>query len=673
MKNNMDIEYYQKVGEQWDNLIHGRSVDKNVVRPEILELWETLYRKGIDPYNYKLHTVSDDELNKRISDNKLMIDIAMPFLVQLYNNISFSCSLFSIFDKDGVPLTGFYVNENSEYIEYFNENHVAPGISPDCLLPYSPEVAMCIKTKKPAWCCADENYLVKSKDWSGVAAPIFDADNQLTGVLSIFDNNKYTSSHSMAIAVSAATAISNELRIVKSNEALHALALQLSATIEAAPLGMLVVNSNGFVSNYNKRITDMLFLNDENTFSNLNGNMIGDILIDENNTFAEWIPSAIKEQEILLKTTRGFQRYYIAAKLISDDSAETSAALITLKEMEYVRKFASNLSSSHARYSFDDIVGTSAKLKQQINLGKLYANSSSTVLITGPSGTGKELFAHSIHCASDRSDGPFITINCGALPTGLVESELFGYEGGAFTGAKKNGQVGKFELANHGTLFLDEIGEMPLSVQASILRVLQTGEVTRIGGTKTSYIDVRIIAATNRNLLEAVSDKQFREDLYYRLNVLRITIPALSERKEDIRALADVFLQNYCRQLNKHNITFSSSAYDILNIYDWPGNVRELENIIERCVNIIGSDSVIDNDMLTLFLPIDYTGSPVPHQPVSHNPTFQIKHVERDLIIQVLTMNNGSITKSAQELGIGRRTLYRKCEECNIDYTQFRK
>ena len=347
-------------------------------------------------------------------------------------------------------------------------------------------------------------------------------------------------------------------------------------------------------------------------------------------------------------------------------------SLIILKEMAYARKFATHFTSSHSYFKFTDIIGDSKKIVDCLKMAKLAANSTSTVLITGPSGTGKELFAHAIHSASSRHDGPFISVNCGALPLGLVESELFGYEGGAFTGARKDGQIGKFELADNGTLFLDEIGEMPLSVQASILRAIETKEVTRIGGTKSNLINVRIIAATNRDLRAAIKEKQFREDLYYRLNVLRLDVPPLSERKKDIRPLADHFLQLYSEKQQRIGLLISNEAYQVLNEYDWPGNVRELENTIERAVTISEGSPAITPEFISPFInAAPYTSSA--YAEAYDSNSLQMKDVERDYIIKVLKETKGSITKSAEVLGLGRRTLYRKFEEYDIDYLEYRK
>ena len=262
------------------------------------------------------------------------------------------------------------------------------------------------------------------------------------------------------------------------------------------------------------------------------------------------------------------------------------------------------------------------------------------------------------------------------MPANLVESELFGYEGGAFTGAKKNGQIGKFELANNGTLFLDEIGEMPLSVQASILRAIETKEITRIGGSKPAFSDVRIIAATNRNLTEAIKEKQFREDLYYRLNVLRIHVPPLCQRRSDIRLLTDKFISSYSLNLHKHNISLTEDAYIALEDYRWPGNVRELENTIERIVNICDDDKEINAELITAMIKIDFPENALyeyENEPFTSSSSSNIKDVERDLIINTLIKTHGSISETANSIGIGRRTLYRKCEEYCIDYNMYRQ
>lgn len=228
-------------------------------------------------------------------------------------------------------------------------------------------------------------------------------------------------------------------------------------------------------------------------------------------------------------------------------------------------------------------------------MAKLAASSVSTVLLNGESGTGKELFAQAIHNASSRRRGPFIAINCGALPRDLIESELFGYDEGAFTGARKGGQLGKFEFANGGTIFLDEIGDMPLETQVKLLRVLQERQITRLGGHKAIPVDIRVIAATNRNLEQLVEQGNFRSDLFYRLNVMSITIPPLRERAEDTVLLTQNMLRKISKKLNKKIVRISTGFFQSIRNYSWPGNVRQLENVLERCINLV-DDGVLRLD-----------------------------------------------------------------------------
>ncbi|MDR1953195.1 MAG: sigma-54-dependent Fis family transcriptional regulator [Clostridiales Family XIII bacterium] len=328
-----------------------------------------------------------------------------------------------------------------------------------------------------------------------------------------------------------------------------------------------------------------------------------------------------------------------------------------------------------AHYTFEDIIGKSATITQVLDFSRRAAKSSSNILIMGESGTGKELVAHAIHNSSSYASGPFVAINCGALPIGLIESELFGYEGGTFTGANKTGNPGKFELADGGTIFLDEIGDMPLNTQASLLRVIQTKEIVRLGAKYSKHINVRIIAATNKNLPNEVRDKNFREDLYYRLNVITLNIPPLREREEDIYDLAERFVRT--KDSFKHaEPSIAPEVYAIFKQYPWPGNVRELENVIERALNIAEGDTIRPEhlpDYLRLPAngehPIAYI-SPEPLTPPEEH--LNLKNKSRSMILSSLQNTDGNIKKAAELLGISRRTLYRKMEKYKINYADYR-
>jgi len=309
-------------------------------------------------------------------------------------------------------------------------------------------------------------------------------------------------------------------------------------------------------------------------------------------------------------------------------------------------------------YGTPNIIGEGSEMKRVFSLVDRIADSDSTILILGESGTGKELIATTIHYQSKRKDKPLIKMNCAAMPEGLIESELFGYEKGAFTGAAKR-KPGRFELANGGTLFLDEIGDLPLSTQAKILRVLQERAFERLGGTSTINVDVRIIAATNKNLEEEVRKKRFREDLYYRLNVIPVSLPPLRDRKEDIPLLIDSFLEK-CKNKLSRNLRFSKDAISALLDYDFPGNVRELENIVERCATLSVSDLIEKNALPPFILKRTDTGRQLSLSDVASG-------AEKEYIIRTLKEAGGNKTKAAEMLGISRKTLWEKMNAYGVE------
>jgi len=350
--------------------------------------------------------------------------------------------------------------------------------------------------------------------------------------------------------------------------------------------------------------------------------------------------------------------YDYLVKPFSLDEAE----LIVKKTVKYQELVAENIllrQQLEEKYSLKNIIGKSQQMKDVLELVENIADSNSTVLIQGASGTGKEVIARLIHLKSLRRDKAFIAANCAAIPRELLESELFGHEKGAFTGATYS-KKGRFELANGGTLFLDEVGEMSLNAQIHLLRVLQEREFRKVGGTELIKIDVRIIASSNTNLEQAVKEGRFREDLFYRLNVITIYLSKLKERKEDIPLLVDHFLNKYGLESGRGKKSMSPETLDLLMKYDWPGNIRELENVIERLV-ILCKDKVIRPE----YLPQNVRKEPkgelsifIPNQP--------LEDVEKQYIHQVLKENNWNKSKSAKILGIERMTLYKKIRKYNL-------
>jgi Nif-specific regulatory protein len=318
------------------------------------------------------------------------------------------------------------------------------------------------------------------------------------------------------------------------------------------------------------------------------------------------------------------------------------------------------------KYSISNIIGNSNKMREVYQMISQVSRSNATVLIRGESGTGKELVANSIHYNSHRAKSPFIKVNCAALPATLIESELFGHEKGAFTGAIKQ-KSGKFELAHKGTIFLDEIGSLGLEVQANLLRILQEKEFERVGGHRTIKTDVRVIAATNKNLEEAVEEETFRGDLYYRLNVFPIYLPPLRERKTDILLLADYFLEKYARENHKDIKRFSTPAIDMLMEYHWPGNVRELENCIERAV-LLCEEGVIHSYHLPPTLQTGKESDTVPTLSLED----AVASLEREMIIDALKNTRGNITVAAKILQTTIRKFAYKANKFGVDYKNYR-
>jgi len=312
------------------------------------------------------------------------------------------------------------------------------------------------------------------------------------------------------------------------------------------------------------------------------------------------------------------------------------------------------------RYRFENIIAKSSKMQRVIEVIKVVAKSNATVLITGESGTGKELVARAIHSQGHRRNKPFVAVSCAALPESLLESELFGHEKGSFTGAYTQ-KKGKFEFANGGTLLLDEVGEMSANIQVHLLRVLEEKEFTRVGGNEPIKVDVRVISATNKDLRKAIERQEFREDLYYRLNVVNIELPPLRERREDVPLLAEHFLYKFAGENHKEITGFSQEAMELVLDYDWPGNVRELENAIERAVILAKDNTITIADLPLENLSLAY----------SIRPRKNLKEIEKDHILNILRATGENYSEAARILGISRMTLYNKAKEYGFDVKKY--
>jgi len=442
----------------------------------------------------------------------------------------------------------------------------------------------------------------------------------------------------------------------------------LNTVIETAYDGMVIIDKQGIITMISKAYTEFLGIAREDAI----GNHVTEVI---ENTRMPIVLETGREEVAELHKIKG--SYMIASRIPIIKNGEIIGVVgkvlfRNVKELNSLYKRISVIEKelatyksklrefNTANYSIENIIGESDPIALAKAIVEKAAHTSSNVLILGESGTGKEIFAHAIHSESNRHEGPFVKVNCAAIPSDLLESELFGYEAGAFTGAKKEGKMGKFEIANEGTIFLDEIGDMPLHMQVKLLRVIQEREVEKVGGVASKKVNIRIIAATNRNLEKLVSEGKFREDLYYRLNVVTIEIPPLRERGNDIILISNHLIKKLSIDLDKKVIGISKEAEHYLKTYEWKGNVRELENILERAINIMEDREIIN----VQDLPKEITGKKPSLVPKKLQDV--LAESEKNAIILALRATGGNKTKAAKILDIGRTSLYEKIEKYKI-------
>lgn len=504
-----------------------------------------------------------------------------------------------------------------------------------------------------------EHYITAFQRWTCSAAPVHDISGDIVGVLNLTCSKELAHPHTLGLVVSAVSAIE---MILKSNDIqtqLHNSNEFAFAMMNSLAYGMFAINLHD----------DILWVNDMACRS-INIRRLKLINRPISEFFPGWetvrktvlhgLPYLDEEAQFSISGLK--EKFLFNSYLIKTKDKEILGFLLTFREFSHVMKTVNRFAGNTTRYTFDDFIGISPKSKALVKYARTVAKSSSPILITGESGTGKEILAQAIHNTSNYHNAAFIAINCGAISESLIESELFGYAEGAFTGAKKGGRPGKFELADNGTLFLDEIGEMPVNMQVKLLRALQEKVVFRVGSDTQIPVNVRIIAATNKILEDEIRKGNFRLDLYYRLNVIEIRIPPLRERKEDIMPLVRFFLRSKAMKYEKPIPEPDEYSIRWLTEYDWPGNIRELENLIEKMVIFNGK---VTPDRLIYQTIQDEKSLPVSSSqkmPQSLN----LGEIERSTITNALAIFNNNISKTASSLGISRNTLYIKMKKYNI-------
>jgi len=604
---------------------------------------------------YSSKILDEKELFSKMEENRELVLAAAPIMNNIYDFVKGS-NFFSILtDKDGCILN--VIGDEDILSEAFSFKMI-PGAYMDEESIGTNAMGTAIVEKHPLQISGNEHFVSAYHRWTCSACPITDSEGNSIGTLDLTGYSEYVHSHTLGMVVAGAKAIENEL-LANNLKAQLCKEKEYHEIVQNSLLmGIIIVNTEGIILTTNSFASE-LFGYKENELKNINVNSIiknwssiQKIVIEDKLLFKDDVDVYSKKNRVQLNlTTSPIKNHY----------NEVTSIILLFNEVKKTRKSIYNIMESHAIYTFDKIVGKDENFLHVINFAKKISDSRSNILIMGDSGTGKELFAQSIHNYSQRSQGPFIALNCGAIPRNLIESELFGYEEGSFTGAKLKGNPGKFEIADGGTIFLDEIGEMPLDLQTRLLRVIEEGTVSRIGSTHEIVVNVRVIAATNKNLKKEVENGTFRKDLYYRLNVLPLRLPNLSERRGDIKLLIKYFMERISKKLNKKKVIISSEDIEKLVQYDWPGNVRELENYIELVVN---TEIVLD----IYDLNYDSNSTVINSiKSISCNNLCSLKDLEKDHIIKVINSTGKNITHSAQVLGIGRNTLYRKIKEFDIE------
>ena len=637
----------------------GLPVDTRIVRPEVLESWKRSLSYGLSFDKAKRKVLPLSALQERIVKRQTLYDIAKSFMESLHHFIRGSGFMALLSDEEGYVLS---VKGDDDILrQTAEENELVPGCGRSERIHGTNAVGTVLESRQPMQLSADEHFYSLDQKWVCSGAPILDAHNNPIGVFCLNGLYDHVSYHTLGMAVAASVAIAEQMKMKQAYNDVEQIQKHMKIIVETMPSGVLLLNREQEIVQINTRATHMLELPSSRIVGRPVNEVIGNEILD-----AESMRQSYDDMNIMVERDGRNLSFSVSGRPSPDGDS-----VILFDKSDALHKKVTRFIGSDAYFTFSDIVGSAPAINDAVSLAKIAAGNASNVLITGESGTGKELFAQAIHNASERQDGPFVAINCGALPKSLIESELFGYDSGAFTGARRSGSAGKFELANHGTIFLDEIGDMPLDVQATLLRVLQNREVSRLGGKRPFKIDVRVIAATNKDLLGAIANSAFRSDLYYRLNVFNIRVPPLCERKSDIRRLADYFLHKYAAQAHKPAQAFSEEVYEFLENHFWPGNIRELENMVERAVYMCTGEVIGPKEMgqdCSAFCLREPNAAPA-----LKDESFSIKpRNEAELIAAALRSTEGNMRQAAILLGISRRTLYRKRDKLGLNCAAMR-
>lgn len=672
----------------WKQFVLHGVMQEDVLHPTLLQSWKRCAQLGLDPYSdTKLDNAAEPIQSPAVSQT--LLSLVRPAMEDLHQFAEGS-ECIVVFANEELCIVDIVGDQTMQ--QELAHLGLTIGAAWGEAQQGSNALALALQESFPMQLNGAMHYRAALHTLYTAAAPVHDLLGQTIGVLAVIGHHEHCHPHTLGMITAAAQAISNQLQMQVWLKNANDLLSELKTVLQTLSEGILLLRRDGVISQMNTPAGTMLGL----TPARVTGRRLSDVL-PLPTMLAQAMASyqSLSDEELVFdtihgripclctlkpltnsQTTTGLEQIVESAGLPTTEPVIADGFVIILRSIERVQKLVNRMTGSRARLTFANVVGESPALQEALRLARLASNSISTVLLRGETGTGKEIFAQSIHNNGPRADRPFVAINCAAIPRELINTELFGYEGGTFTGADRQGRSGKFEQAHGGTLFLDEIGDMPLDLQTSLLRAIETHTIVRIGGHRVIPADVRIIAATHKDLREEAKRGNFRSDLYYRLNVLTIHIPALRERADDLPLLIHHFLQRQSRILGRP-FTITPQALRILQEYSWPGNIRELENMLERITYLMPNTAITINDLPTDIRQITTAPTtngqptsskeknlPQPRSTESSNTHVALKasskHAEIQAIMEAWHTSNGHITQAASLLGISRTTLWRK-------------
>ena len=640
----------------WKTFIETGKIGGDVVPSYIAESWKRSRKRNIDPFHFSPSAYLSPEIyEKKKSDNQYLISIARPFMENIYRSLEQSRYLVVLYDSEGYHLIRIGQRADFERSMQFT---IREGLCFEEEKVGTCGFSLAKWLRRPIQIIGCEHYSALLHYVVGSYAPINDPiRGGLMGVIGITGARTIPNPHTLGIAVAASTAIENSIKLDHSGKVLSIYGKALQTTMDSLADGIILIDSGGRIYEINASAKEIFALSKEE----VKGKHISDVhpLTDLESLIMNILRYQDREgQEMDIQIQN--QVYLTTIQFARGERDDVQGVIVQLKNLKNLSRIVHHLTGDRPQFTFDTMIGSSQKSLEMKSLARSAAQSDANIIIEGESGTGKEVLAQVIHNASPRAKEPFVIINCSAIPSELMESTLFGHERGAFTGAIHT-HIGKFELADRGTVFLDEIVEMPLSMQVKLLRVLEENKIERVGGKRSIHINIRVIAATNRDLAREIKENRFREDLFYRLNVFRIKLPPLRERKEEIYELVPVFVQQFSSFLNKRVEKVSNEYYKILVDYDWPGNIRELRNAVQYSMATLEGHILLKKHLIGFF---DHISREIkkkyPDWMGGDLSTARISDIEKIAIQNALLIAKGNKLKAAMLLGIGRATLYRK-------------